>query len=387
MAVTPVISSVPATISPAADVTRANLPLSNILTPGEVLSVSVVEKLSANQYRVSLKNVSLAATSDIPLNIGEKIQVKVHSVLPQIVLSMSQAQKQSGSLKISEGLIQWRMNPDALTQLFGKAAEFIGLLQSASLPSGISAREKDALIKLFDNLIFSSQTKNNPLFVKEFASRLGLFMESELSKKAAQTVREGASSLNMDNLKASLLKLSAQLSEALRGNLKMDAQTEAKLLNLASFVSEAVKSIEARQAVNFVYQQSESGLYLQIPLAAGETMRHADIFIAPENKHATGAKKYSSCVVRIFLDLDYLGEISIDAALREGRVRCVIKCEDERIRQLIDEAAGELKKALSQIGYGVEKIDCLQSAALAQKRSETIERQLLESIDLVNQYV
>jgi hypothetical protein len=107
MAVTPAISSIPAKISPAADVTRANLPLSSLLSPGEKLMVSVVDKLSSNQYRVSFKNVSLTATSDIPLQIGEKLQVKVHAVMPQIVLSLGEAQRQSAEMKIQSDSVAY----------------------------------------------------------------------------------------------------------------------------------------------------------------------------------------------------------------------------------------------------------------------------------------
>lgn len=387
MAVTPAISSIPAKISPAADVTRANLPLFSLLSPGEKLTVSVVDKLSSNQYRVSFKNVSLTATSDIPLQIGEKLQVMVHAVMPQIVLSLGEAQRQSAEMKIQEGLIQWRMNPNALIQLFQTSGDFLELLRSGELPLNMTAKEMDALSKLLGDLILSPQTKNHSLFVKEFASRLGLFMESDWSQAVAKLPREGSVPLNSDSLKASLLKLTAELNEVLHSGSKIDSATTGKLTSLAAFVSEAIQSIEARQALNVVYQQNESGIYLQIPVAAGEMMRQADIFITPDNKNASGSQKYSSCSIRIFLDLDYLGEISIDAALREGRIRCIIKCEDEDIRHLIDSAAGQLKKALSGIGYGIERIDCLQVSELKEKRAEFIEQQLLESTFLVNQFV
>jgi hypothetical protein len=118
----------------------------------------------------------------------------------------------------------------------------------------------------------------------------------------------------------------------------------------------------------------------------GEALRQADVFITPDDKNASGSKKYSSCSVVIFLDLDYLGEIAVDASLREGRLRCVIKCENEEVKQIVDASAKQLKEALSGIGYGIDQIDCLRGFEMAQKRVEYIEHQLLGSTGLVNHF-
>ena len=385
MAVIPSISNIPVKISVIPENTKASLPLSNLL-PGETLTVSVVDKLSPNQYRVSLKNISLTATSDIPLNIGEKLQVKVQSVQPQIILSVGDFHKPSTDMKLNEGLIQWRINPDSFMQLFSKVNEFSATLKSGGLPLNMSANEMDGLVKLFSDIIFSTQTKTNPLFIKDFVAKLGLLLENDLSKMASHSIKDVNVPLVMDNLKASLLKLSAELIEALRNSPKNDAEVTARLTNLVSFTKEALQAIEVRQVVNVVYQQNESGLYLQIPLAMGEALRRADIFITPDDKNASGPAKYSSCSVVIFLDLDYLGEISVDASLREGRLRCVIKCESEEVKQLVDASAMQLKEVLSAIGYGIDQIDCLQVSEMAQKRVEYIEQQLLGSTGLVNHF-
>ncbi len=385
MAVMSVISNIPVKISVIPENTKASLPLSNLL-PGETLTVSVVDKLSPNQYRVSLKNISLMATSDIPLNIGEKLQVKVQSVQPQIILSVGDLHKPSSDMKLNEGLIQWRINPDSFIQLFSKVNEFSATLKSADLPLNMSAEEMDGLVKLFSDVVFSAETKTNPLFVKDFVAKLGLLLENNLSKMALHSIKDGNVPLVMDNLKASLLKLSAELTEALRNSPKNDTEVTARLTNLASFTKEALQTIEARQVINVVYQQNESGLYLQIPLAMGEALRQADVFITPDDKNASGSKKYSSCSVVIFLDLDYLGEIAVDASLREGCLRCVIKCENEEVKQIVDASAKQLKEALSGIGYGIDQIDCLRGFEMAQKRVEYIEHQLLGSTGLVNHF-
>ena len=385
MAVIPVTSNVPIKISAIAEITRTSLPLSNLIL-GETLTVNIVDKLAPNQYLMAVKDGFMKATSDIPLNVGEKLQVKVQSVQPQIILNVIDTQKQSTDAKVNERLLHWRVNPDSLSQVLSKVSEFSTHIKSSNLP-GVSQEDVDALMKLFSNLVFSSQTKNNPLFVKDFISRLGLLLENDLSKIASYFAKNVESPAVMDNLKTSLLRLSEIITQTLKDGPKLDTPATARLMNLASFTSEALQAIEVRQAVNVVYQQNESGLYLQIPIAQGDALRQADIFITPDDKNAIGAKKFSSCSIAIFLDLDYLGELSIDASLREGHIRCVIKCESEEVAELVTASAKKLKEALSGIGYSIEQIDCFQASELGRKRAEYIERQLLGSTDLVNDYV
>ena len=385
MAVLPVNSNIPIIINKIAEIARPNPSLPN-LVPGETLTVSVIEKQSSNQYLMAMKDVSIMAKSDIPLNVGEKLQVKVQSIQPQIVLNVIDAQKQNTDAKVNEKLLQWRINPDALTKLLSKVDEFSVNLKSVDLSQSISQGKIDVLMKLINNITLSSQTKTNPLFVKDFVSQIGLLLESDLGKMASLTAKGGPTAVLAENLKTSLLKLSAAIIDILKDPAKMDAQVTSKLMNLSSFTTEALKALEARQVVNVVYQQNESGLYLQIPLALGEALRQADIFITPDDKNAASAKKYSSCSVVIFLDLDYLGEIYIDASVREGRIRCLIKCESEEVKLLLASSADQLKEALGSIGYGVEQIDCLKVSELKLKKTEYIEQQLLGSVDLVNYF-
>jgi hypothetical protein len=356
------------------------------LSQGQTLNITVQEKLSGNQYQMKIKDVTLTVTSDIPLKEGDKLQVKVQSLDPRLILNVIDAQKQVPDVRINEKLVQWKINPDSLIQILPKTNAVVQNLQSINLPAGFSAKDVEALSTLMRNIVFSDKTKNNPSFIKDFVSQTGLMMEKDLA--AIVSNRSSANILStQDNLKTTLLKLQDVLGRVLQDSGKLDPAVTAKLMDAASFTSDALKTVEARQAVNLVYQQNENGLYLQIPLATGDHLRQADIFITPDDKKAQGAKKFTSCSVRIFLDLDYLGEISVEASLREGRIRCLIHCESEDVRKLVEDASGQLRDALSGIGYQVDHLDCLEASDLKSKRIEFVDQQILGSADLVNSFV
>ncbi len=355
------------------------------LSPGQTLTVTVQEKLPGNQYQIAVRNTTITATSDIPLKEGEKLQVKVQSLQPQIILTVTDASKQALEAKVNEKLIQWRINPESMAQVIEKSSEFAQNLKSVSLPSGFSGKDAEVLLKILNNIVFSPKTKSNPLFVKDFITKTGLMLERDLSSLTMRKFGENPAA-PADNLKASLLKLSDALSLALQDTTKFDDVTVQKLLNLTSFTSDALKTVETGQTVNVVYQQNENGLYLQIPLSLGEMYRQADIFIRPDDKNASDSKKYSSCSVSIFLDLDYLGEMAIEAGVREGRIHCIIKCEKEETRELLDASSQMLRDALTAIGYGVDRVECMKTSDLAAQKAEFIGQQILGTTDLVNSY-
>jgi hypothetical protein len=155
---------------------------------------------------------------------------------------------------------------------------------------------------------------------------------------------------------------------------------------MVSFTAEAIKTVETMQAVNVVYQQNEDGMYLQIPLALGEMYREADIFIRPDDKNAPDSKKYSSCSVTMFLDLDYLGAISIEAGVRQGQISCIMKCESDETRELLNASSQLLCDALAGIGYGLGQIECVKTSDWSIRKAEFIANHILGETDLVNSF-
>lgn len=372
--------------STASESVKTYTPPALQLSQGQTLSVTVQEKLPGNQYLMAVKDVVIAATSDIPLKEGDRLQVKVQSLQPQIILNVTDARKQSTDAKIHERLVQWRLNTDALPQILIKKDEVVQNLKTIPLPSGFSEKDMDVLVNLLRNIVLSAKTRMNPSFVKDFVSQSGLMLEKDLAALVSSKPSESVP-LPQHNLKTVLLKLSEALSQVAQDTKKLDPAIAAKVTELVSFTNDTLKTVEARQAVNVVYQQNENGLYLQIPLALGETFRQADIFITPDDKKAQGPDRFASCAIRLFLDMDYLGELSIEAALREGRFRCVIQCEREDVRKLVEEASGQLRDALTGIGYHVDQVDCLKSTDLKRKRTDFIDQRILGSAELVNSFV
>ncbi len=383
------MSSVPA-ISLLNNITRSGIesPLSNLplqdLVRGETIEATILEKLAGNKYTVALKNLSIPATSNIPLKIGEKLVVKVDGLQPQIVLNIIDDKIHNSDAKINGNLLQWRANPEATLQVINKVAGFAKILDKLDLPHAFSKSDVEKLVKLFDSIIFSPRTKNNPLFLKDFISKVGLLLESSLKQSLSSYSHRGTEKPMEDNLKALLLKLSSSMNNILRENPKLDMEIIAKLANITAFTDEALKTIEVSQVINSVFQDSENGIVLQVPVALADGFRLAEIFITLDEKDEYEKKRLSSCSVAVFLDLDILGKITVNANFREGGLNCLIKCEREEIKDLISNNIDELKISLAQTGYRIGYIDCVQEDGIMDEREEFLARQSFFADELVN---
>lgn len=368
------------------EISRTNASLKGVVL-GEILQTTVLEKTAGNKCTLALKNMHISATSSIPLNVGDKLLVKVNSLQPQIVLNVIENKNKNDDAKINRKLLQWRANPEALLQVIDKVDGFAKLFKSDDLPPAISRSDVEKLFKMFDNIIFSQRNKNNPLFLKDFVSKIGLMLENSLTQLAGDSSKGRIEKPLEDNLKVLLLKLSSALSDALQEKSKIDVEIRAKLSNVLAFTNEAIKVIEIKQVVNSVFQESDNGLALQVPVALADGFRLADIFITPEGKDGRNKNTFSSCCVVIFLDLDILGKIAVNASVREEGFNCVIKCEREEVKYLINSNLEELKNSLTATGYRIGYIDCIQEEGVMNEREDFLAKQSFFADQLVNFFV
>lgn len=355
------------------------------ISPGETLQTTVVEKVAENKYLLSLKNVLVPATSDVSLKPGDKIFVKVTSLQPQITLSMMDPAKAVMDQKVNEKLLFFRSNPNAILKMLTQSEDLTEMFEKSGLTNKFPSGQIDKLLKLLENIVLSGRTSSNKLFIRDFISNSGLLLEHSLGALVSQGDKSASVPLE-DNIKTIMMKLSAAVDAELAENPESDPVIKASLKTLSNFTSDGVKTIEARQAVNVVFQESDYGLALQIPVASGDTTRLIDLFIRPEGKNEKGEYTFSSCSIVIFLDLDVLGKISINVGIREGSFRSLIKCEREEIKELLNKEVGRLKAALVEIGYRVDSLECLRESDLLQSRNTFMTSQSFSERELVNYF-
>ncbi len=329
-----------------------------VFSRGEVLVAEVSEKLEGGKVLLTLKNVTVNADAGMSLNAGVKLTVRVEQVQPRIVLSVI-AKATPETAIINDYLKMQRANPDSLINLIRGAEELLTSKNLGELSRYITGQDINKILGLIGKMIFSHGNLRDPLFLKDFVSKLGLLWESDLKKVMNESSPETSMVNNRDNLKSLLMKLSADLHNLKGGSPPMDSDTKGILNKLVKFTDISIKSIEMQQVINVLTQENEHRYMLQIPFLSSEGIRRGDIFIEFEGEKSGNKSNGAQYAVVIFLNMDGLGDMMIKASVSEKAIGCVIKCGNNEVRDFISASAEELKNKLLSLGYAIDHLSCL----------------------------
>lgn len=356
-----------------------------ILSVGEALIAEVSEKLGSGKFLITLKNVAVSADSAIPLRSGARLMVKVEQTQPRIVLSIIEHEAPE-TVIINNYLKMQRTNPDSLINLIKGAGELFASKNIEELSRHIAGKDMHQLLGLIDKMIFSPKNLQDPLFLKDFISCLGLLWESDLKKAFKESSGETSFLNSRDNLKSLLMKLLFDLRGVKEETAMQDSATGSLLRRLAEFADASVKSIEMQQVIN-VLAQDKGSYMLQIPFLSPEGIRRGDIFIEFEREKAEKDGSDIPYAIVIFLNMDALGDMMIEAKIRGEKIGCVIKCDNNEVRDFLSVSVEKLGKKLLSLGYTIDRLSCITEENLPQMKYEYLKDQDIYSRDVVDFFV
>ncbi len=353
---------------PGAEVTRpgkARSPAATLpVSVGELLEVTVGEKVGPSRYLLSWKGFQFAAATDISLHSGEKLTVRLEQLHPGIVLRLG-GQENPAAL-FADYLRDYRANPQALAEIFQRGQDVFGQQATDDLLSETGQQALANVKKLMEALLCSPESLKNPFFLKEYISKLGLLLERQW--QAAVTQGKSAGPLPGDTLKGALLKLAAELQGILKGSVASEPDKFAQLSNLAKLTEEMVKAIETQQVVNVQVQENINKYLLQLPLFFHDGIKKGEIFIEGEKDQKAEKEGKNKFHVVMFLNMDRLGDIMVDASLAGNRIGCAFKFADPEARVFFSSFLEGLGDALRRAGYDCHYLTCSTGEDLQAER-------------------
>ncbi len=348
------------------------------LAVGELLTADVLEARDGKQYLVSLKGSTLTADSEVLLKPGDRVVVRVDQQFPRVVLSLIEVPPKTSLLQ--SDLLRWyRSNPGALRDMFSQAAEVFSREKLGGLVRYIGRNDiKDAL-KLVQSLFFQPEEIEEGAFLRDYAQNIGLLREGVLRKAVGN---RGVPPTAERSLKGVLMKIAGDLRNAEMGT-GSPARDEEGLRGFLDFLERSVKTVEALQVMNILCQEREDGFIFQIPFLFPGGVKTGDVFVRRNRNPGPDGSIYD---VVLFLDLDALGKIVVEAGMRGERIRCNIRCENEELSDFLSSALDELRESVHRAGCTMESVACIAEADLEEKR-EAFYRERLFPGDAVNLFV
>jgi hypothetical protein len=187
-------------------ITQPTLPRSFII--GELINALVMEDLNDNKVLLKVKESILLATSEFPLKVGDKINLKVERTQPQLILSPIIPENEN--MVIKSQIAMFRSSPDGMLNLFKNGLDLFQNNMLQTLPS-IEGTEIESIAKLINSLIYSDKNSDNPLYLKDYIHNIGFLLENNLKKFIEQG--EKPWQLTKKNLKTHLNELSSKIHQ------------------------------------------------------------------------------------------------------------------------------------------------------------------------------
>ncbi|MDQ5985834.1 MAG: hypothetical protein CSYNP_01551 [Syntrophus sp. SKADARSKE-3] len=318
------------------------------LAVGEVVDATVMGKQNGKTL-ISVKGMTLEASSTNPLTEGQKITVRISQVSPKIIMvPLGIMDGAEGSLPLTEHIKAFKQDPAMLLSIF-KAAKDV--LSSQNVKSYQSLMPDSNVVQIkehLESLLFSKDTLGN------YADKLGLLHEHAIA----------AGNGTGDNLKAMLMKLQEDIQRTVAGN----NGTAKDLAGLSEFAASTIGKIETYQAVNLMSMQKDGLFFLPIPFMFQQDIQTGEFFAS--TKETAQGKELRAVV---FLETDKLGKVMAEARLTGDSIRCFFRCDMPDTRDLLAARTAALKDGLDALGYKTADIKCYHERNMDAVRQEILE--------------
>ena len=359
---------------------KNSIPFSGI-SIGEILEAGVIEKMGDQKTLITLKGVTMQADSEVHLNAGDKIQVRVETLHPQLVLRIMERGYSEGS-NLADYLRWHRSNPDALSHMMTEAMRQFNSANLGKLLRYLPGEDLQKISTLLKSLLFSTETKGSN-FLRDYLSKLGLIMESQLRKVAEGRSDIGNGDLHAESLKGLLTELSSDLRNLLADKDAIDGEERIKLASFSKYVDSSIKTIESHQIINLILQEAENKYLFQIPILFPDGVRKGDIFVEYDRHGGQKGEKGQYRVI-FFLSMDILGDMIIDAELKGDKIDCVVKCADQNVCDIISSSLEELRGSLLALGCKIDTVRCVTGMDLVKEKLDYYQDRVLYNREVID---
>ena len=350
------------------------------LVIGENLHVLVLSSSLDRKALLQIKNSTLLAHTPLLLQSGEELTVRVDQLHPAIVLRMIPREDVEIS-KANEYLKLYRSNPGALKEMIAAVKDFLNPDNLKELANYISKKDIQNMIKVLDKIIISKNNMTNPLFLKDSIIALGLAGERRLMKALSDPTIL-ANEKNSPTLKGILLKLSSELTPIHIANEYTEHDNQ-QIRQFSHFLDRAATVIESLQIVNILAQEWDGLFVLQFPFQCPDGIKMQDLFIETDRgKNEPGSGKQYRIV--LFLDMDTLGELAVDAGIQNRTFQCSLKCSDQHVLDFMQTLLPELHKTLSGLDYAIGSVQCVLDMNIQSWKHDFLQNHSLYSQNVID---
>jgi hypothetical protein len=317
---------------------------------GQVLNALVVDRMPSGSVLLNVGGREFVTPLDLPVQAGNRLQLEVQQVQPQITLKVLSNDAKLVSSQLTQPSIQGGLfssgglsasaKPDSLTSLFVALATQPGL-RALIAKTPILANLMTALSG--QNLQASALTSSA---LSVAINRSGLFNEANLAGGRSDRAR--------DTSKTLLGQLQKVMSDLPTANL--NAETRAALGTLSDLTNAALANLTQQQLISMPQESGAQRWFFEIPLALGLNFIDLKMTIERDEKAQGGEDDKATWRVDLSLDLPEAGPMRVLLTMADRDVSVVLSSDSPSVRSMVDSSFGQLKTRMIVSDFRVKSL-------------------------------
>ena len=340
------------TLTPArVDQRNFGLMLSNWRV-GTMLTALVVDRMPNGGALLSIGGRQFVAAIDVPVQPGNRLQLEVQMLTPNLVLKVTNGNNQS--VATTQPLSGSQPAPNN-SLAAGQGASASGLLNAIASDASLRGliNQSPQIARLVAQLQASALTLSSvsAATVRQAFNQSGLFNEANL-----RSSRTG----NLNQSTKTTLQTMQQLLMGEIDRLGVQKISSAQG-QLSESIEAALSSLTQQQMKSLPSDGAPPRWFTSFPIAIGDQIHNLDIAIMqdePNSDQENEDIKWRTC---ISLELPELGVLEVEIGLQGNRVSVDFRSENEVARRLFDQSNDYLTQRLI---FGDLRVDSLKSSPL-----------------------
>ena len=321
---------------------------------GQVINAMVVDRMPSGNMLLNVGGREFVTPLDLPVQPGNRLQLEVQQVTPQLVLRLLAGAEKASSLRGAEPLAQASQSgavPHTSAQ-FGGGITMANLLSAVANQPSLRALISQtpvlsALISSMSSQVLTPNTLSAGLLAQAVAQS-GLFTEANLLA--------GRKPVSRANTKTQLIQLQKGVAE-LMGN-QLGVESRAALNNLSDLTNAALANLHQQQLISMPQDSAGQRWAFNLPLEWAGSVTDLAMTIEHDGGNGDAAEAEKRQVWRIHLNLQLpeLGKLHATITLSGSEVGVLFSSDSETVRGVLESSFGELRDRMIMSDFRVRKL-------------------------------
>ena len=318
---------------------------------GQVINAMVVDRMPSGNLLLNVGGREFVTPLDLPVQPGNRLQLEVQQVTPQLVLRLLAGAEKAGALRGGESLAQAGAATNTSTS-FGGSVTTTALLSAVANQPNLRALISQtpalsALISSMSSQVLASNTLSAGLLAQAVAQS-GLFTEANLLA--------GHKPVSRTNTKTQLIQLQKGIADLMSNQLGVESR--AALNNLSDLTNAALANLHQQQLISMPQDNAGQRWAFNLPLEWAGSVIDLAMTIEQEGDSggASEAEKPQEWRVHLNLQLPELGKLHATVTLSGSEVGVVFSSDSEAVRHVFESSFGELRDRMIISDFRVKKL-------------------------------